>query len=113
MEDKLICIYVPAEGKPRFYAIENTLKAMQEAVGGLIQAVGFAEDCCIICNEEGRLLGMPPNRAMGFFGNFVGDCLLVGVDGEDFCSLSPGQYEILQRSMNSYLSKQRSNANEY
>ena len=107
MEDKLICLAVPAEGEAGFYVIENTLAAMQEAVGGLIETVQFAEDACIICNGEWRLLELPPNKAMRRFGDFVGDCLIVGVDGENFCSLRPGQFQILQGTILGYLVKQK------
>lgn len=47
--------------KPRITEIENNLTALQEAVGGYIETVTLAKDCCIICNEEGRLQGLPYN----------------------------------------------------
>lgn len=34
--------------RPRVTEIENSLSALQEAVGGYIETVTFAEDCCII-----------------------------------------------------------------
>ena len=41
------------------------LEAMQEAVGGLIQILyPFAEPVALVCNEEGKLLGLPANRAL-------------------------------------------------
>lgn len=45
--------------------IEPTLEAMQHAVGGYIEAVHpFQDDPSItlICNEEGKLRGLPRNR---------------------------------------------------
>lgn len=52
-------------------------------VGGYIETVTFAQDACVICNEEGRLLGMEDNcRFLGV--DFVGPILVVGVDGEKF-----------------------------
>ena len=51
--------------KPRPCTIVNTLEAMQSIVGGLIQAVyPFDEPVALICNEEAKLDGMPPNRAL-------------------------------------------------
>ena len=63
--------------RPRVTEIENSLSALQEAVGGYIETVTFAEDCCIICNEEGRLQGLPYN--LTFCGvSFVGQSFLSG-----------------------------------
>lgn len=44
--------------RPRATEIENSLSALQQAVGGYIETLTFTEDCCIICNEEGRLPGV-------------------------------------------------------
>lgn len=63
--------------------IPNTLAAMQDAVGGLIEAVRIHTDAVIICNEEGLIRGMPYNaRVMGT--NFCGPIFVCGVDGEEF-----------------------------
>ena len=40
--------------------IENTLEALQQGVGGKLEAVTLASDACVLCNEEGRLLGTTP-----------------------------------------------------
>lgn len=46
-----------------------------------------AEDLCLICNEEGRLLGLEPNcTILGV--DFVGPVLAVGVRGDDFTGIS-------------------------
>lgn len=66
--------------------IENSLEALQRAVGGHIETVTFATDCCILCNEEGRLMGMPYN--LDFCGiSFVGTILFVGVAEDEFTGL--------------------------
>ena len=58
----------------------------RRAVGGYIETVTLATDCCIICNEEGRLEGLPYN--LTFCGvSFVGPILVVGVDGDEFTGL--------------------------
>ena len=80
--------------RPRVTEIENSLSALQEAVGGYIETVTFAEDCCIICNEEGRLQGLPYN--LTFCGvSFVGTIHFVGVLGDEFADLSKEYAEIL------------------
>ncbi|MCD7755518.1 MAG: DUF3846 domain-containing protein, partial [Firmicutes bacterium] len=45
--------------------IANTLEALQEQVGGYIEAVTLATDACLLCDEEGRIKGRPINYAFG------------------------------------------------
>jgi hypothetical protein len=58
-----ILVVAPLE-KPYVKEIENSLKAMQDIVGGYIESVGLEDEdyVSIICNEEGKLDGLPPNR---------------------------------------------------
>ena len=75
---------------PNIVDIENTLEALQEAVGGRIECVYTGIDV-IICNEEGRLLMLPDNVVIGTE-YFVGTILIVGTDGEDFTDVSDAEY---------------------
>ena len=44
----------------------------------------IASDAVIICNEEGRILGLSDNcRVCGV--DFVGTVLIVGTKGDEFC----------------------------
>lgn len=88
-------VIVKQPGKePEVAEIENTLPALQRAVGGYIETVTLATDCCIICNEEGRLEGLPYN--LTFCGvSFVGPILVVGIDGDEFSSLDKQQIDFL------------------
>lgn len=61
---------------------------------GYIQAVPLAADACIICSEEGKLIGFPYNtRILNEI--FVGNILFVGVAGEEFCSLTNEQISLI------------------
>lgn len=73
----------PAEVVSRF---DNTLEAFWRAVGGYIETVTLASDLCLICNEEGRLQGLPYNTTVCGV-SFVGPVLAVGVKGEEFASV--------------------------
>lgn len=45
--------------------IDNTLEAMQQFVGGLIECLPMDDpeaDIVLVCNDEGKLLQLPPNR---------------------------------------------------
>lgn len=62
--------------------IENSLKALQEAVGGPIETIGLVGGACLVCNEEGLLMDLPKQTILG--GIFYGNVLLVGTAGEEF-----------------------------
>ena len=50
---------------PRRLELSNSLEEMQKAVGGFIQILyPFGEPVALVCNEEGKLLGLPANRAL-------------------------------------------------
>ena len=66
---------------PELVEMENTLEALQQAVGGYIETVTFCVDAAIVCNEEGQLRGLPYNCNFMDI-SFVGPILIVGVDGE-------------------------------
>lgn len=45
--------------------IQPGLESMQRIVGGYIEPYyGFEEEVCIVCNEEGKIQGLPLNRAV-------------------------------------------------
>ena len=73
--------------------ISDTLKNLQNIVGGNIEALRITEDAVIICNEEGKLRGLKPCLYVGSFPYgqlLVGDVIVLGVDGEEFtdCPIS-------------------------
>ena len=83
---------------PQIVDVENTLESLQFEVDGWIEAVTFSEDACVICNEEGRIQGLPFNlELMGIL--FFGTILIVGVDGENFTDLSDAVVELMMREM--------------
>jgi predicted DNA binding CopG/RHH family protein len=84
--DVIKVIVVAPNEEPYYLLMENTLERFQKEVDGYIETVTFAEDCCIICDEEGYMNGKPDN--FGFLGQkFVGTCLFVGVKGDEFADV--------------------------
>lgn len=59
---------------PREADIEPTLEAKQKIVGGLIDvAYPFPDDnVCVVLNDEGKLMGLPLNRALGDYDVIAG-----------------------------------------
>ena len=88
---------------PEVVTIKNDLRSLQEAVSidapyvGLIEIVGIDAKTCILCNEEGKLIGLQPNRRFGFdvlYGVFY----VVGQDSRgNLTSLSPAAMEKYQK----------------
>lgn len=86
-ENKILVVIKEPGQPPRVEPLfENTLEAFQKAVGGWIEAVTIADDVVIICNEEGRLRGLPFNVEVLGVG-FVGTVIAVGVKDDEFASL--------------------------
>ena len=77
---------------------ENSLKALQNLVGGYIETVSLPHGICMIVNEEGKLQGLQPNFRLDH-DLIVGTAVFVGVSGEDFCSLSVVQENTVWRMM--------------
>lgn len=76
---------------PEIIEVENTLKALQREVSGYIETVTIASDAVIICNKEGRILGLPDNcRVCGV--DFVGTVLIVGTKGDEFCDVPEADF---------------------
>lgn len=94
-------LIVEPEKAPKLAEIENTLDAMQEVVGGLIQPVKplqFKDDAIIVCNEEGKLLDLQPNAYLCYENGIPYDIVCgtfficrAPADSEDFESLTDEQ----------------------
>lgn len=63
---KKISVLLVEPGKcPKVIEIEDTLEAMQNIVGGDIEVYEpFDDEIAIVCNEEGKVKGLPLNRAI-------------------------------------------------
>ena len=58
-------VVVDPKKKPTVQDIGSDLESMQKIVGGSIEAIyPFEEPVALICNEEGKLLNLPLNRAL-------------------------------------------------
>ena len=58
-------VVVEPKKKPMVQDINAGLESMQKIVGGSIEAVyPFDEPVALICNEEGKLMNLPLNRAL-------------------------------------------------
>ena len=82
--------------------IDSSLQSLQAEVGGYIGAAyPFRDPVALVCNDEGKLIGLDLNRGLRdengkLYDIMVGTFLVVGLGEEDFASLSP---ELAQKYM--------------
>ena len=83
MQRKIRVLVVEPNELPKEEMIDNTLKAKQDLVGGDIEYVSrdYYPDVIFICNEEGKLRGLPFNRDIGQ-DIIAGPFIIVGDDPE-------------------------------
>ncbi len=63
--EKIRVLVVKPGKRPERVEIGAELEDMQRVVGGNIQEFQpFEDEAAIVCNEEGKLEGLPPNRAI-------------------------------------------------
>ena len=92
-------LVVEPEKEPYVKEISSGLSSLQKEVGGFIEAVyPFEDPVAIICNEEGKLEGLPLNRALRdedghVYDIIAGTFLIAGLSEDNFCSLDDAQIE--------------------
>lgn len=84
---------------PEAKEIPNELSAFHEIVGGYIECINIIDNILCVCNENGKLIGLPSNFV---FNNdiIVGDVFFCAAGEEDFESLTDDQIEFLMVIMN-------------
>lgn len=61
----MLILVVEPDKVPYPKEINGTLEEMQQIVGGYIQAMfPFPDEVALICNEEGKIQGLPLNRPL-------------------------------------------------
>ena len=74
--------------------ISDSLENLQRIVDGHIQMIPMGETMAIICNDDGKLIGLPYNCRYGI-DTFVGTIIAVGIKGEEMadCPLTMSQWK--------------------
>ena len=62
---------VEPDKAPEVIEMANELEAMQAIVGGYIEVYPLTDDVAIVCNEEGKINGLPLNRPIYYDGEMV------------------------------------------
>ena len=93
--EKMTVLVVEPRKEPYVKEIDPGLHSLQAEVGGDIGATyPFSDPVALVCNDEGKLIGLDLNRGLRdetgeIYDIMAGTFLVVGLDGEDFASLSP------------------------
>jgi len=88
--DTMKVLLVKPGEEAKMVEIDDSLSSMQQAVGGMIEEyMPFEDDVAIVCNEEGKLMGLPPSRAI--YGE--DGCLMDVMSGTFFVCYAPVESE--------------------
>ena len=93
--EKMTVLVVEPMKEPYVKEIDPVLHALQAEVGGDIGATyPFSDPVALVCNDEGKLIGLDLNRGLRdengeIYDIMAGTFLVVGLGEEDFASLSP------------------------
>lgn len=99
MNEKLKVLCVEPGLPPAEKTISGGLESLQHEVDGYIECVyPFDDDVCIICNEEGKINGLPLNRSLRdekgeIYDVIAGTFIIAGLTEDSFCSLDGGMIE--------------------
>lgn len=98
-ENEITVVMVEPGERPRVITLKNDLDALQKAVSigadyqGLIELIGLEDGVDLLCNEEGKLIGLERNRSVDN-DVIVGVFYVVGADGRgNLISLNEAQQE--------------------
>lgn len=96
-EITVVACYPGEEAK--VITIDYTLDSMKKFVDGFIQAIyPFEDNVAIVCNEEGKIRCLEPNRALydedgKIYDVIAGSFFICGIGEDDFISLTQEQQE--------------------
>lgn len=97
--NKKINILVVEPGKTPYPAsVEDTLEAFSKIVGGPIEVgCSLPHRVMLVCNSEGKNLGLPPNRTHPNGQDYIaGTFFLCGYEDDHFSSLPAAQQDTFQ-----------------
>ncbi len=96
-KEKITVLVVEPEAVPYVIEIDHTLGDLQSEVSGYIQAIyPFEDQVALICNEDGKMIPLAPNRALydesgKIYDIIAGTFIVTGIGESDFCSLTDDQ----------------------
>ena len=91
----MIHVWLKGPGEtPEKKWIPNQLEFLQMFVAGYIETFTLSHDLVVICNEEGKIMGLPYNCTI-CTEDFMGNIIIAGTKGEEFTDV-PLSEELLK-----------------
>lgn len=93
MSKKILAVVVEPGKDAEIKEIDSDLKSLQSIVGGYIEAIyPFRDDVALVCNDEGKINGLPYNRFLlddngRAYDIIAGTFIIVGLTHDSFGSL--------------------------
>lgn len=100
MEKLQKIVLVEPNKTARIIEMNLTLENMQKTVGGLIQAVyPFEDEVALVCNDEGKIMGLPLNRGLtdekgDIYDIVAGTFFICGLSEDNFTGLTDEQADL-------------------
>lgn len=95
-------LYEKKGQEPKKISVKNSLRDLQNLIGGHIEAFGLPNcgGAIVICDEEGKMKGLEPTRGIKdrrgrTYDILVGKFFVCGQNGSEFDSLSTRQAELV------------------
>lgn len=98
-KSKLKVLVVEPDKEPYVKLIDPGYRSLQSEVDGTIQGIyPFEDQVGIICNDDGKWMGMPLNRALKdddgkVYDIIAGTFVIAGLTEDDYCSLDENMIE--------------------
>jgi hypothetical protein len=98
LKEKINILVVEPGKSPYLASVEDTLEAFSKIVGGPIEVgCSLPHRVMLLCNSEGKHLGLPPNRTHPNGQDYIaGTFFLCGYEDDHFSSLPAAQQEMFQ-----------------
>ena len=100
MEKLQKIVLVEPNKTARIVEMNLSLENMQKTVGGLIQAVyPFEDEVALVCNDEGKIMGLPLNRGLtdkkgNIYDIVAGTFFICGLSEDNFAGLTDEQADL-------------------
>ena len=109
-EEKIKVLALLPMELPKEIELDNTLEAMQKFVGGLIECITLSDtgsEVTLVCNDEGKLLGLPLNRPLWDGADVLaGPGFLAGCDNEgNLTSLPQSAMDFYKEKFRAFIEK--------
>ncbi|MBQ2856640.1 MAG: DUF3846 domain-containing protein [Bacteroidaceae bacterium] len=97
-----VIVKEPNEPVGHIEEVSVAFESLQKLVGGYIEAIPITKDISVLCNEDGRLLGLPANCFVRPNVQTVGTIVVIGKGDYNFesCPCTLGAWETYLKRIN-------------